>query len=592
MRGRLAICATAFLTIGLSYAGTTAPPADAVERYIRMSVWRGDTTDKLPPTLARWINDARAALGGGDFDRAVATLSEKYALPHDQMAELLRLWVTQQTGDFPPGSMGAKERQSLAQGWAALAAASGYKPLVLEAVAKAMNGDEVFRCDAALFEKMLAKAPDRLAVAWQVVRTRNCHDWLLWVMNHAGDRRFVPLTEALHDQNLHVEDTFPIYDWLISAEGMAHVAAEDREAVAIKLHHDYALAEWRAGLVEAGLKTFEALSAKSREKLLAGDRKTQTATADGLAFDLGGTEAEAFRLNLAAALAQKGRVDEARVVFARSTALALAHKYLACHPADARMSYGDPCGDPNRNFAMAMLLNAILGSGSDKLGILAQTLFADSWLAPEGVMWTELTCRSFEPRFPKVCADARAENGNWRQPLGEPDDLAATAAVLTLPHFSAARARYYATTEQVQKQWRAPPPDPHAIAGCVGGAPPLLVNGESIAFGPGQPGTPISYRDPQTGITLYAESDGRHLAAFGPDGTLKWMRNPFEDAHLCPYRIARPVIAYIEPATTFDIDALGQWPHKKLRAVILHFDSSQFGAVDLETGDFTIMGQN
>jgi hypothetical protein len=32
------------------------------------------------------------------------------------------------------------------------------------------------------------------------------------------------------------------------------------------------------------------------------------------------------------------------------------------------------------------------------------------------------------------------------------------------------------------------------------------------------------------------ESDGRHLTAIASDGKLLWIRNPFEDRHLCPYR--------------------------------------------------------
>ncbi len=53
---------------------------------------------------------------------------------------------------------------------------------------------------------------------------------------------------------------------------------------------------------------------------------------------------------------------------------------------------------------------------------------------------------------------------------------------------------------------------------------------------------PLVYRDGRTSITFYVESDGRHLAAIDGDGKLLWVRNPFEDRHLCPYRTGRPVI--------------------------------------------------
>jgi len=53
---------------------------------------------------------------------------------------------------------------------------------------------------------------------------------------------------------------------------------------------------------------------------------------------------------------------------------------------------------------------------------------------------------------------------------------------------------------------------------------------------------PLVYRDGRTSITFYVESDGRHLAAIDGDGKLLWVRNPFEDRHLCSYRTGRPVI--------------------------------------------------
>jgi hypothetical protein len=59
---------------------------------------------------------------------------------------------------------------------------------------------------------------------------------------------------------------------------------------------------------------------------------------------------------------------------------------------------------------------------------------------------------------------------------------------------------------------------------------------------------PIAYKDSRTVISFYVESDGRHVAAIDPDGNLLWVRNPFEDQKLCPYRNARPVISSL--ATT------------------------------------------
>jgi hypothetical protein len=116
---------------------------------------------------------------------------------------------------------------------------------------------------------------------------------------------------------------------------------------------------------------------------------------------------------------------------------------------------------------------------------------------------------------------------------------------------------------------------------------------------------PLTFADPRTQTTFYVESDGRHLAAIHADGTLLWVRNPFEDhpanalkgvLGLCPYRTPRPVIARIE-ATEITTDTLtrilqsaGMNPTNKF--ITVTFDSSQFGLVDETTGDFFFLGQN
>jgi hypothetical protein len=106
---------------------------------------------------------------------------------------------------------------------------------------------------------------------------------------------------------------------------------------------------------------------------------------------------------------------------------------------------------------------------------------------------------------------------------------------------------------------------------------------------------PLTFKDPRTSISFYVESDGRHLAAIDAAGKLLWVRNPFEDAHLCPYRNPRPSISSI---FTVEIS-----PHRaeKMRAVgmdssheflEIKFDSSLFGVVDETNGDFQMWGQN
>lgn len=129
------------------------------------------------------------------------------------------------------------------------------------------------------------------------------------------------------------------------------------------------------------------------------------------------------------------------------------------------------------------------------------------------------------------------------------------------------------------------------------GKPPVR-RGPMVSL-PGNPGKAIAYRDSKTGIFFYVESDGRHLAAINPGGKLLWVRDPFEDGGLCPYRNARPVIRSVRP---YDVPAAfanniaevmrrrGANPSHPF--IWIEFDSTQFGEVDQTTGDFLYEGQN
>ena len=106
---------------------------------------------------------------------------------------------------------------------------------------------------------------------------------------------------------------------------------------------------------------------------------------------------------------------------------------------------------------------------------------------------------------------------------------------------------------------------------------------------------PMVYKDSRNGIVFYVQSDGRHVAAMDSAGKLLWVRNPFEDANLCPYRNARPTISSIlamltTPAVAASIKRQGANPEHAFLEI--HFNSSQFGMLDETTGDFFFGGQN
>jgi hypothetical protein len=105
---------------------------------------------------------------------------------------------------------------------------------------------------------------------------------------------------------------------------------------------------------------------------------------------------------------------------------------------------------------------------------------------------------------------------------------------------------------------------------------------------------PLSFKDPTTSNFFYVESDGRHLAAISSDGKLLWVRNPFEDRHLCPYRTPWPTIIGIEAAVSVNhAAAIRNWGGDISHDLLfVQLSGSLFGVIDRITGDYFPEGQN
>lgn len=97
---------------------------------------------------------------------------------------------------------------------------------------------------------------------------------------------------------------------------------------------------------------------------------------------------------------------------------------------------------------------------------------------------------------------------------------------------------------------------------------------------------PLTYRDPESGILFFVESDRRHVAAINREGRVLWDRDPFVDGHLKPYRVAFPEISYV--------GEIPSWAkaRRERPSIGIGFNSSQFGLLDIETGGFTFVGQD
>jgi hypothetical protein len=124
---------------------------------------------------------------------------------------------------------------------------------------------------------------------------------------------------------------------------------------------------------------------------------------------------------------------------------------------------------------------------------------------------------------------------------------------------------------------------PAAKAQFFGGEPIGGSNGAPSHF----PG-PQSYRDAATGITFYVESDGLHVAAISKEGKILWVRDPFHDAKLSDYRTHHPQIVSV---------GKGSWwvngvQRRDVPAILIRFNSSQFGVMKMSDGEFQWEGQD
>jgi hypothetical protein len=97
---------------------------------------------------------------------------------------------------------------------------------------------------------------------------------------------------------------------------------------------------------------------------------------------------------------------------------------------------------------------------------------------------------------------------------------------------------------------------------------------------------PQAWKDKDSGITFYVESDGRHVAAISGEGKVLWNRDPFVEGKLEAYRVQKPQIVFIgKPNESMAKRHPGKF-------VAINFNSSQAGIMDFEKGDFTFLGQD
>jgi hypothetical protein len=104
---------------------------------------------------------------------------------------------------------------------------------------------------------------------------------------------------------------------------------------------------------------------------------------------------------------------------------------------------------------------------------------------------------------------------------------------------------------------------------------------------------PYTYKDADTGIIFYIESDGHHVAALDKDGKILWCRQPALDGKLPPYSEIHPrpnpLIVWFGALTKNQSERLKNTGSGKF--IGISFNSRQAGMLDVKNGDFTFQGQ-
>ena len=457
MRFRFGRFATAFFCIAIfSTAASAKLPKITRENMesFRQEYGGFSIGQNQAPLLQQWQKDAKVALKGLNLEHAARTLAPKYGFSPEDMQELLELCILSKVLQFPSENAGKEQQHELHMRLAHFAAKTGYKPLAMQVVYEVLApyGD----CDADEFAALLGEAPDKITLGWEAVRTTSCPAWQRAFLKQAGDRSFATLLSMARYTGLMAHpDYLALYAYLTSDAGLAHVDPPDRGIVQTRLAYDYALMLFDLGLIDEGIGFVERLPPDIRERLLAGNIQSPEVHADSLAFDVGDTDSDTFRLTLAGAYFLSGRRDDAQRIFTPTKSVAASRAFLTCDLGPVPKQPSEwKCGETNPDYAKVLSLDLLLNRPSDDPYDLAEAFFAaHSSESLDGAIWAELACRTYpHAEFPDICDSSRHGQVYRLTRLNDQDDpgaAASEAAVRSarIPGFEGSRASFQKALE-------------------------------------------------------------------------------------------------------------------------------------------------
>ncbi|KUR70394.1 hypothetical protein AQZ52_16315 [Novosphingobium fuchskuhlense] len=435
------------------------------------------------PRLAAWNDALISGLRSAPLAAVSARLAPGLGLGSAAMQALARDWLIARIGGYDlgkDGALAAVRPAFLAQLQRDLAAA-GHAPIAIEIAGRAfyMGGD----CDEPGLASLLSAAPDRTVAGWALARGTLCPAPGFAALA-SPDHRTTVLLQLLITGEATGIDALPMADWLLQDGRLARIDPADAPHVRLWLTRLLIGTLLEAGMADAALARFDALSTDLRAAVLRNAMASFTATVDGaqLAFD---DTRPSPRLPLAAAMVLGARARDAQAMLAEDPALATGEKLLACvatwqaQPPRKGGRNDDPCGmraasgDRLLSDALdhAYLREAIDRTGAD-LYPLVEIAEGSSRSGERGGVMVALRCRLLaEPQYVGLCRKGRGEVARSLRAMADRDaydrkraePIRAALAGAGLPGWDALTARYEALRAATLAAFQGPDDEPRFI---------------------------------------------------------------------------------------------------------------------------------
>lgn len=394
------------------------------------------------------IKELQAALSDQEPDAAADRVGAQYGFPRAAMRRFVRAWVITRSRQYDENERWKPAvRRAIHEVTPALRAT----PLGLALLAETL--DQVSECSGEDYERLMAGSTDPAADAYVIAVNATCTANFARAMLADVHRPAPALIRQVDWGGLPMRDMLPLYAWLTSPAGLAHVREGDRRTVAVILWQDYLAELFGAGLDRQALAAFDTLPEDVRTGVVAPHLRPLTrVVVDGIPVTFNADrdtfyEPSAPILQLVEAMAMAGREDEARALLATLPGLAQAKAAAACdynRRADSesvlRAGGTTKCPETGPLPMAALPIDHLLNSPDVDPYPIAEALLSD--LSGSSRTRGAVLCRVFpKDIYPDICRDASYDDA-WREPSFDEEEvpLAEAAIERVIPNFLALRA--------------------------------------------------------------------------------------------------------------------------------------------------------